>query len=366
MPQTLKEQARQFAATHDAMCAELLADLARGHAIVLAILPAKATAELLGLPEAVAASFIDAQLGAIHADRVVRYLLGADGRLYILLEHKSYPDRYSLMQMHGYHAGIWRTEADGSRAPLPVIPILLYNGARPWEEMPNLAELIEGGGEMRALARRHTPSYRPLRVDMKDVPLRRLARSPGAWAGWSAMVCCGQQRISRPQLRAILRRLGRGTDFEAKTIWYIAAYCGREPRMFGMIADTVREVTGKERGGDIMDAVDPVELAEHPWFLRGRDEGRAEGMAQGREQGIEQGIAQGREQGMAQGREQGMAQGREQGKAETLLSQLRLKFGDLPPGAQAEVKAADARQLDIWAAAVLTATSLEELLAAKP
>ena len=60
------------------------------------------------------------------------------------------------------------------------------------------------------------------------------------------------------------------------------------------------------------------------------------------------------------------AKGIAQGKAETLLSQMQLKFGSVPSSVQAQVRAASARQLDAWTAAVLTATTLDELLATKP
>ena len=68
------------------------------------------------------------------------------------------------------------------------------------------------------------------------------------------------------------------------------------------------------------------------------------------------------ERGIATGREQGMAAG----QAKMLLSQWRLKFGDLPEGAQGQVATASSAQVEAWAAAVLTASSLDEVLATTP
>ena len=103
------------------------------------------------------------------------------------------------------------------------------------------------------------------------------------------------------------------------------------------------------------------------------DKFRAEGIEQGRRQGLEQGkqmraatAERFRAEGIAEGMEQGKAQGMTQGKAETLLSLLRLKFGKLPASAQKQVRAAGAKQLDAWIAAVLTASTLDAALAAKP
>ena len=60
------------------------------------------------------------------------------------------------------------------------------------------------------------------------------------------------------------------------------------------------------------------------------------------------------------------AKAKVEGKAEMLLTQLRLKFRSLSAAAEQRVRAASAAQLDAWAAAVLTAASLDELLAAEP
>ena len=58
--------------------------------------------------------------------------------------------------------------------------------------------------------------------------------------------------------------------------------------------------------------------------------------------------------------------GKVEGKAEMLLTMLRQKFRGMSHVAEQQVRAASAAQLDAWAAAVLTATSLDELLAVAP
>ena len=62
----------------------------------------------------------------------------------------------------------------------------------------------------------------------------------------------------------------------------------------------------------------------------------------------------------------GLAKGLAKGKAEVLLTLLRLKFQDLPEAAERQVRSAPVAQLDAWAAALLTADTLDELLAAEP
>ena len=59
----------------------------------------------------------------------------------------------------------------------------------------------------------------------------------------------------------------------------------------------------------------------------------------------------------------GREEGRLQGRAEQLLRQIRLKFGEPPEAVLSRVEAATAEQLDRWAERILTADTLEDLLA---
>jgi predicted transposase/invertase (TIGR01784 family) len=74
-----------------------------------------------------------------------------------------------------------------------------------------------------------------------------------------------------------------------------------------------------------------------------------------------------REEAEREGREAGLragiAEGRQQGRAELLIEQLAVRFGPLPEVVRAQVEAASIEQLDAWATRVLTAESLDEMLA---
>ena len=65
-----------------------------------------------------------------------------------------------------------------------------------------------------------------------------------------------------------------------------------------------------------------------------------------------------------QGLQQGLQQGRQQGRAETLLKQITLKFG-APSAEHAApiIEAATSEQLDRYLERILSAESIEELLA---
>ncbi len=57
----------------------------------------------------------------------------------------------------------------------------------------------------------------------------------------------------------------------------------------------------------------------------------------------------------------GRQEGRQEGKAETLLSQLELKFGQLPDSVLSKFNQADEEQLHKWTSRILTAETLGDV-----
>jgi len=69
------------------------------------------------------------------------------------------------------------------------------------------------------------------------------------------------------------------------------------------------------------------------------------------------------QQWLEQVMEKGLAKGRAEGRAELLLRQARLRFGIVPSEIEQTIRTADIDTLDRWAERILTAASLDELLA---
>ena len=74
-------------------------------------------------------------------------------------------------------------------------------------------------------------------------------------------------------------------------------------------------------------------------------------------------LEKGREEGREEGMQQGMQQGMQRGEARILTAQLRLRFGDLPAAVYQRIETADAETLLHWSERVLTAKTLDEILA---
>lgn len=82
-------------------------------------------------------SFVDPALAHLHTDLLYRVRLANDGELwlYVLFEHQSQPDALMPYRLLRYMVRIWQRWLDEAeeKRPLPfVVPMVLYNGERPW------------------------------------------------------------------------------------------------------------------------------------------------------------------------------------------------------------------------------------------
>ena len=88
-------------------------------------------------------SFVDANLKRRFVDRLFKieltddseWELGIDHRwvhLLVLVDHKSAPDKHTVIQLLGYIVRIWEHSIDNQKPVMPIIPWVIYNGERPW------------------------------------------------------------------------------------------------------------------------------------------------------------------------------------------------------------------------------------------
>ena len=177
--------------------------------------------------------------------------------LVLLLEFQASVDRTMAVRMLAYTALLYqKLIADGALgedgALSPVLPIVIYNGRRPWTVAMDVSELVSSGSPVLA---RYQPSQRYFLLDQGRVGSADLPRDNLV----SALIALEKNR-DRTRLPALL------DDVRPESL-------PRLEEVRTMLEETVREWT-------------------------------AEWVAEGREQGLEQG----REQGLEQGREQGLEQ----------------------------------------------------------
>jgi predicted transposase/invertase (TIGR01784 family) len=116
--------------------------------------------------EIVKESFIEKDLKEYFSDILYKvYLAESPAYLYMLFEHKSYPDRLTALQVLEYMVKIWRLhlkQNPGKGLPI-IIPLVVYHGAEPWRSGTRLTDLLSGPTE--ALAD-YIPDFQFLLYDL--------------------------------------------------------------------------------------------------------------------------------------------------------------------------------------------------------
>lgn len=97
-------------------------------------------------------TFVDPHLKAYFSDLLFKAYLkdGSPGYVYILFEHKSYPERLMAFHLLRYMVKIWELFLENKEElgfPV-VIPLVVYHGERPWRYGVNFRDLFDDPAEM--------------------------------------------------------------------------------------------------------------------------------------------------------------------------------------------------------------------------
>ena len=124
--------------------------------------------------------------------------------VYVLVEHKSYPDRWVTLQMLRYLIVIWQREKSRAqgRGKLPlVLPAILYHGTRKWRD-PEFTRLVEGATP----ADWYVPRFRPFFMNLAELPPERVRGSVRTVAALMVLKHVKQQ-FSEARVRELLAAL---------------------------------------------------------------------------------------------------------------------------------------------------------------
>ena len=220
--------------------------------------------------------------------------------VYVLLEHQSSPNRWMPLRVLNYCVQVWvrwqETHEDEGRSPL-IVPLVLYQGAQPWQHERELAALFADV----APKWRWVPRFEHVLIDQT----RQSPDSvPGGLAARLAQVAMmAAFRQAREELLESATRLmgelyrAMGFDAVTKHVEYVLATQPDEYR--SVFVDALRRnVPG--RGGDVMNYVEQL-------IERGRREGRQEGRQEGRSPGRKAGRSPGRKAGRTDSNHRGIA-----------------------------------------------------------
>ncbi|OQY36111.1 MAG: hypothetical protein B6243_03880 [Anaerolineaceae bacterium 4572_5.2] len=97
-------------------------------------------------------SFVDEELQQHFSDLLyqVKRNNNADAYIYVLFEHKSYPDKLIAFQLLRYMTKIWQQFLkENNKTPLPpIVPVVIYHGQKNWKIALNFQSLFNDPGEL--------------------------------------------------------------------------------------------------------------------------------------------------------------------------------------------------------------------------
>ena len=271
-------------ANHDEFVAKTFQDLALARSFFRHFLPAEileqVDLEQLALEQG---SYVDEDLRRSYSDLNYTVALRdppptespCRAYIYILVEHKSESDEFTVFQLLRYMVRIWQREVEnaghrkGFRFP-PIVPLILHHGRTEYRAPVELGELVvrmEGTGSF-------VPNYRCLLIDLMQVSPEELPRAdPRLHAVLSVMQSIFDEKITTT-LRDTLIRLAAIMD-RPETRDTLAT-------ILGYVLQSASKMTDE----DLRSAIKPLgktgEDTMSTLIDKWREEGREEGIEKGR------------------------------------------------------------------------------------
>lgn len=293
-------------------------------------------------------SFVDTELRGRHTDLLYRTRLHGGGELlvHILFEHQSTPDATMPLRMLSYMVRIWfaalREAPDSSL--LPIIPVVLYHGNRPWTAPQSMAEMYSADVRLDDF-RELLPTARFIVDDLTGVSDDALRAR--ALTGMAEVTLGTLKHIHDGQ--AVVANLFK--SFEALVeVW-------RAPNGLRAIEALTRYIL---TNNDVAEQT----MGETLGQLLG-DEAQKVAMTTAQRlfsEGEELGLKRGRKEGREEGREEGLEQGREAERRLAARTLLTRRFGVLTDEALERFEALDLDALAVIYDEIFTAESLDALL----
>ena len=283
-------------------------------------------------------TFIEKELADFRSDLLYEITWRDTGEplyIYLLLEHKSRPDRLVGLQLHKYSHQIWIARLEQHKAPgkprfLPVIiPLVLYHGTEPWPFLPQFGDLQRPQAAMLEPFRQ---KFEHLVCDLSGMSAWELKADL-----ITRLVLRALRNIFRPDVReGLLDTLSVAAEIAGRqTVLEIVEMVLRYFVQVHQVGEPViREVLTFIGGPQLMETF----FDRYDRYAR---EAREEGM------------------------QQGMKQGMQKFGQSLLKSQLASRFGTLPGWAAQRLTDADCTQLEVWGKRLLEAGSLEAVFEEK-
>lgn len=280
-------------------------------------------------PQLMPGSFIDGGRRSHHTDLLFRLALtgGRSAFVPVLIEHvsrrRSHPVVLPKLMRYMAVMGEKHLE-DGHGLPLPpVIPLVIYQGAKPWSEAPNYGGLYDVDPPLAPFV----PDFAYLMFDLGATPDEDLSAQAFLRFGLAVL------------------KLARGLPNVAGRLLTLATEeVYRDDRVLALLR-YVAEVYAELDRTTMEALIAPLANEEHLQMTTLLQRLFAEGKAEGRAEALQEGEAN----------------GLRKGKADSLRIVLEQKFGPLPQELLEKIEDADLATLESWMRRGVLAASLDEV-----
>jgi predicted transposase/invertase (TIGR01784 family) len=229
-------------------------------------------------------SFIGVDLQEQFSDLLYRIqtIAGQSAFVYLLFEHKSYPDPWVVFQLLRYKVRAWEKEARESGKLSPIIPLVLYHGRAKWTVPTNFGAMFPGPKALQS----YWPQFHYHLVDLSTYTDDEIRGDI-----WSRLFLLLLKHIfdgdfggNLVKIFALMRQLTlnqSGLEMLETMLRYVAR-AGNNVTTVDL--HTAIDVVLPKEGGVLMKT-----LAEQ-WIEEGIVRGREEGIVRGREEGLNRGL----------------------------------------------------------------------------
>ena len=362
----------QPAQPHDAFFRSIFGDPAHAAAVLQSILPPSVAAHI-DWPslQPVHASMVSKELAQLHGDLLFKARLkdGREAFLWLLFEHQSSTERWMSWRMTEMAFDFLRHWLDGHPDVeyLPaILPVVLYQGTRPWRAPTSLLELTNLSAEARRDLAPHLLSFSFVLDDLcatddRDIDARLVGPVPRLTLGLMKhyksphvltfiaehahdVRTLHTSEYGRLWLSYLLRYIRAAhPEIDRETlISLLTSLLGEE---FEQTMVTFDEIIVQQFGAEAVKAVYQKAIEE--------------AVEKAVEEAVEKAVEKAHEKALENAREEALERQRA-----LLMRQLGRRFGEVPEAIAERVTGAGADDLDRWCERIIDATSLDELFAA--
>ena len=212
-------------------------------------------------------------------------------KLVFLIEHKSYQDPETLLQMLGYQLGIYERIATSKGKPLvkglmPVIPILIYQGKdKNWKGPRQFQDYLNWTQELKQKFDKNVVNFRPHFLNIASLDLEKEDKSLTIYP--VLYILKNIWGLDKAKVREFFK-LSRHLSLEDKKflVKSIASYIhGYDQSFTWQVMQEIEAETIPEKEGKVMSL-----------FQNVLDKEREKGIQAGKQVGVQQGMQQERQQ----------------------------------------------------------------------